>query len=448
MKDLLDKLDARKNELAALSPLKREDAERLWKKFRLEWNFNSNHIEGNTLTYQETELVLLFDQAPGGHTVREIEEMKAHDVAIALVQAWATDANRDISQADIRSLNETLLVRPFWKEAITPDGQSVRRLIKVGEYKEHPNSVRLANGEMFHYAEPHEVESKMGDLIAWYREAAKEVHPAIVAAKLHYDFVRIHPFDDGNGRVSRLLMNYHLLRHDFPPVIIKSEGKKAYLAALNRADVGDFEAFATYIAEQLLWSLDLSIRAAKGESVEEEGDWEKQVELLKRELDGKIAQKENDKKNFEHAIEDWLNLNSSILLSENEKRMGPFKKFFRKVNFKIQTRLINSDQVISIKEPFDWGAIAKVMAQDSPSPTISFINDFSVPILMDPNIARITCFIKIQFTRENIELSTSDKKIKTTKVQYAALLDKVALQPFQDLAEFVFKRVQDAIRNE
>lgn len=448
MKDLLDKLDARKKELAALSPLKREDADRLWKKFRLEWNYNSNHIEGNTLTYQETELVLLFDQAPGGHTVREIEEMKAHDVAIALVQAWAADPNRDISQADIRSLNETLLVRPFWKEAITPDGQSVRRLIKVGEYKEHPNSVRLANGEMFHYAEPHEVESKMGDLIAWYREAGKEVHPAIVAAKLHYDFVRIHPFDDGNGRVSRLLMNYHLLRHDFPPVIIKSESKKAYLAALNRADVGDFESFATYIAEQLLWSLDLSIKAAKSERIEEERDWEKQVELLKRELEDKISKKELHKKSIEHSVANWLKLNGSRLVTENEKRMGPFDRFFSQVIFKIQTRLVNTNQDFHIKEPFDWDAISKIMVQDSPSPTISFITYLRRPILADPNIAKITCFVKIHFTKEYIELSTSDRTIKKTQAQYDTLLDQASLQPFQDLAELVFKLVQEAIRKE
>ena len=244
MKELLKKLDTRKKELAALSPMRPEDSERLWKKFRLEWNYNSNHIEGNTLTYQETELILMFDQAPNGtHTVREIEEMKAHDVAIALVREWAGDPLREIAEADIRNLNKVILVRPFWKKAITPDGQPVQKRIKVGDYKEHPNHVLLSNGEIFHYAEPNEVQQKMGDLIAWYRQVANTEHPTVVAARLHYDFVRIHPFDDGNGRVARLLMNYHLLRHKFPPVIIKTVDKNNYLAALQRADVGDFDAF-------------------------------------------------------------------------------------------------------------------------------------------------------------------------------------------------------------
>jgi Fic family protein len=280
---LLKEVDALQKEIEALRPMRHEDEDRLWKKLRLEWNYNSNHIEGNTLTYQETELVLIFDQAPGGsHTVREIEEMKAHDVAVALVRDWASDEKRELSEADIRDLNRILLVRPFWKEALTFDKQPTRRLITVGDYKKHPNSVLLPNGEMFHYASPEETPRKMAELTEWYRQASKEHPPVIVATRLHYDFVRIHPFDDGNGRVSRLLMNYHLLRNGLPPVVIKSADKKNYLAALQRADVGDFEAFVAYIAEQLLWSLDLSIRAAKGESVEEMGDWEKELAILEK----------------------------------------------------------------------------------------------------------------------------------------------------------------------
>jgi Fic family protein len=349
MKTLLEELDARKAELAALQPMKPEDADRLWKKFRLEWNYNSNHIEGNTLTYQETELVLIFDQAPAGnHMVREIEEMKAHDVAIALVREWAADESREISESDIRSLNRILLVRPFWNEAMTPDGQPTRRLISIGEYKKHPNSVRLSNGEMFEYTSPEETPIKMDDLMAWYRQAVQEHHPAIVAAKLHYDFVRIHPFDDGNGRVSRLLTNYHLLRHDFPPVIIKSNDKKNYLAALNRADVGDFEAFARYIAEQMLWSLDLSIQAGKGKSVEEEGDWEKELSILELSISKDappVKEISNDLalERMKDSVIPFFNL-----LDEKTLR---FDKFFDKATKSVNCRLSDGHfQEFSIKD--------------------------------------------------------------------------------------------------
>ena len=115
----------------------------------------------------------------------------------------------------------------------------------------------------------------------WYRNEGNDFHPVDLASMLHYKFVRIHPFDDGNGRVARLLLNYVLLKNNFPPIIIKSSDKKNYLSTLHKADVGDLEAFSKYIAEQLIWSLEISIKAAKGESIDESNDWEKKLAMMK-----------------------------------------------------------------------------------------------------------------------------------------------------------------------
>ncbi len=284
MKEIFKTIDKFTQALLSLQPLKIEYQQRLDKKIRLEFNYNSNHIEGNTLTYGETELLLLFDKTTGNHEWREYEEMKAHDVAFELVKEWASDNERPLSEMLIKNLHEVLLVRPFWKEAQTPDGQSTRRLIRIGNYKEYSNSVRLQNGEMFHYASPEETPIQMGELIQWYKaeEEKAELHPVALAALLHYKFVRIHPFDDGNGRISRLLMNYVLFKHNLPPVIIKSSDKKNYLFALNQADAGDINAFVKYIAEQFVWSLELSLRAGNGLDVEEGEDWQKELTLLKK----------------------------------------------------------------------------------------------------------------------------------------------------------------------
>jgi Fic family protein len=279
--EIIDQLWTR---LEALKPIKPEYKTKLDKKFRLEFNFNSNHLEGNTLTYGETELLLIFDDTKGNHTLREYEEMKAHDVAYLLVEEWAQDKESPLIEQKIKNLNEIILVRPFWKEAITPDGQNTRRLINIGNYKNHPNSVRLANGEIFHYTSPTDTPFEMQDLIKWYAEEEDNLHPVKLAAMLHYKFVRIHPFDDGNGRVSRLLMNYVLLKHNYPPIIIKSADKQNYLRALHLADVGDYEPFIEYIAQQVKWSLEISIKAAKGESIDEQGDLEKKISVLKKKL--------------------------------------------------------------------------------------------------------------------------------------------------------------------
>jgi Fic family protein len=324
---LIKKIDTLRAELDSFKPLKQEDNERLWRKFRLEWNFNSNHIEGNTLTYGQTELLLIFDKTTGDHEMREYEEMKAHDVAIKIIQEYARDSTRALTEADVRELNKIILVRPYWGNAQTPDGQPTRKEIMPGEYKKQPNSVRLQNGEMFHYASPEETPAKMAELMEWYRkaESEKKLHPLQLAAKIHYDFVRIHPFDDSNGRTSRLLMNYVLLRHGFPPVIIKSADKKNYLTALNKADTGDFESFVEYVSKELIWSLAVSLSAAKGESIEEKDDLYKEIDVWSKEL---IKAKKEHVKSvklvkelFDNSLNDFV---GEYIMTQKEKFDGNF----------------------------------------------------------------------------------------------------------------------------
>lgn len=278
------KVNLLKAQLDEMRPLSRQAEDKLWQKLRLEWDFNSNHIEGNTLTYGETMLLLLHDKTTGDHQKREYDEMQAHDVAIHMVREWAADNERDITEADIKNLNRIILVKPYWKEALTYDGQQTRRQILVGDYKQYANSVRLKSGEMFHYATPEETPREMQDLMDWYKSNEIQ-HPVYLAAELHYRFIRIHPFDDGNGRVARLLVNYVLMRHGYTPIIIKSADKENYLTALQKADAGDRAAFWEYIAAQQVWALELEIKAAKGESIDEPEDIDKEIARLKREFE-------------------------------------------------------------------------------------------------------------------------------------------------------------------
>ena len=282
MQTKLDIVDELATSLASMLPLKPENQKKLDKKLRLEFNYNSNHLEGNTLTYGETELLLIFDDAIGNHTYREYEEMKAHDVAYQLIFEWATDNERPLTEQNIKNLNEIMLVRPFWKDAITADGQPTRRQIEIGNYKNYPNSVRLQNGEIFEYTSPAETPIKMRELIEWYRTEQTGLHPVTLAALFHHKFVCIHPFDDGNGRVSRLLMNYVLLKNGLPSAIIKSADKRNYLSVLHQADIGNYEPFIEYIANQVIWSLELYLKAARGESLEDADDFIKEIDLIKK----------------------------------------------------------------------------------------------------------------------------------------------------------------------
>ena len=284
MASFLAELDNLKASWVGVQPLSDENERRLKQKLRLEWNYNSNHIEGNTLTYGETELLLIQGQTVGGHAIREYEEMKAHDVAVEYVGQLARE-DRLIAEIDIRDLNKIILKEPFWKEAETLGREPTRIQVIPGEYKSFPNNVKTPTGEIFEFATPAETPSRMRDLVSWLRGELinPSLHQLEIATRLHHDFLVIHPFDDGNGRVGRLLTNYVLLRAGFPPLIIKALDKANYLAALRLADVGRLEALTDYLGRQLEWSLRLALRAANGENLEEPSDVEKEIAIFIRE---------------------------------------------------------------------------------------------------------------------------------------------------------------------
>lgn len=345
-------------EYKKLQPISEETQKKLDQKFRLEFNYNSNHLEGNTLTYGETKLLLIFDQVKSNHEMRELEEMKAHDVALAMIKHEAADKDKPLTERFIKELNQTILVQDFWKDAITADGQNTRRKIKVGQYKEYPNSVIQSNGEVFEYASPQETPILMGELVDWYNlEVEKGELTAIqLAALLHYRYIRIHPFDDGNGRVARLLVNYVLFRYDLPPVIIKTDDKKNYLRALQQADSGDLNAFVDYMVNQLAWSVDISIKASKGESIEEQNDWEKQLSLLKKGLGDKGN--EVTKKSKE-SVNNLLKNTLLLFVTQLHSKIGQFDSLFMNKHL----RFYETNDLLKFDSPIS--AVILVMQKDN-----------------------------------------------------------------------------------
>ena len=233
------------------------DRERLWTKLKLEWNYNSNHIEGNKLTYDETELLLFFDRKEGGHPMRDYEEMKAHDVAIDHTRRLAEE-ERVLGEGDIRDLNKILLKEPFWKDAITADGQPTRLRIIPGEYKKKPNHVRTTKGELYRFAKPEETPLLMQRWIRdFQRDLERDAYPIpLFLAESHWHFVRIHPFGDGNGRTARLLSNYVLLRLGLPPMVIRTVEKDRYFRALRMADAGHIVPLAQFMLDNVVRMLE------------------------------------------------------------------------------------------------------------------------------------------------------------------------------------------------
>lgn len=112
-------------------------------------------------------------------------------------------------------------------------------VIHAGQYKTRPNSVITRYGDRFEYASPEETPGMMGDLVDWYNTVEQEgrLSPVELAALFHYRYIRIHPFEDGNGRIARLMVNYILTRHGYPMIVVRSRRKNEYLEALHQTDL-------------------------------------------------------------------------------------------------------------------------------------------------------------------------------------------------------------------
>lgn len=284
-----------KEQLDHYRPIKPELELRIMQKFKLDWNYHSNNIEGNTLTYGETKALLLHGITAQGKPLKDHFEIQGHNEVIE----WSMEivkGDRPMTENFIRQFHEILLKEPYEVDAITPDGKPTKKMIKVGEYKTTPNHVKTKTGEIFYFASPEETPAKMNDLIQWYGEKKEKLHPVILAAELHYRFISIHPFDDGNGRVARLLMNFALMKTGYPPVIIKTEDKENYFSVLRQADAGIMEPFIKYITENLIQSLHLMIDGIEGKDIEESDDVLKELRILQAEIDSVADQKEKKRK--------------------------------------------------------------------------------------------------------------------------------------------------------
>ena len=247
-----------------LQPLSEKDRERLSRRFTVDFNYNSNHIEGNTLTYGQTEILLLFGKVIGEADVYAVQEMTASNVGLKMMTEEARVKEMPLTQNFIRTLHKTLLREDYTVYRNLPGGQQTSYVIDglstsvttrqcsnelgtvlavpsvhAGQYKTRPNSVITRYGDRFEYASPEETPGLMTDLVDWYNEAEKEgkLSPIELAALFHYRYIRIHPFEDGNGRIARLMVNFILMRHDYPMIVVRSRKKSEYLEALHQADM-------------------------------------------------------------------------------------------------------------------------------------------------------------------------------------------------------------------
>lgn len=229
-------VDRLKKELDKKRPIPKETLRSLEESINLEWIYNSNGIEGNTLTLKETQVVLE-GITVGGKSIKEHLEAINHEKAILYLNDLVKE-DSPITEWNIKSIHQLVL-----KDI---DDQN------AGRYRSENVIIKGATHIPPDYLKVPELMEK---LILNY-ENWNKFHPIIQAVLLHGELVKIHPFVDGNGRTSRLLMNLDLMSHGYNPVIIKKEDRLEYYEALDKAHTDknytDFVKFITKIEIEIL----------------------------------------------------------------------------------------------------------------------------------------------------------------------------------------------------
>lgn len=217
---LLNEADVLKERLSALRPLPEAALKKIQDALDIEYTYESNRIEGNTLTLQETSLVVNEGVTISGKSMREHLEAINHTEAIGYI--------KDIARQDIEISERTI--------------KEIHALILHGIDRENAGKYRMVpvmiSGSAHMPPQPYLIEKQMEEFMLRFRQMEKEkVHPVLIAAYLHDELVRIHPFIDGNGRTSRLLMNLYLLRHGYVIITLKgsNDDKIRYYKALEKS---------------------------------------------------------------------------------------------------------------------------------------------------------------------------------------------------------------------
>lgn len=229
-KDYFDKVDNMKKELDNKRPLPKETLRTLKESINLEWTYNSNGIEGNTLTLRETQVVLE-GVTVGGKTLKEHLEAINHEKAILYLETIVKEKN-PITEWNIKNIHRLILKDIDDKNA--------------GRYREENVMIKGASHVPPDYLKvPELMEKLIVNYGTW-----KSYHPIIKAALLHGELVKIHPFIDGNGRTSRLLMNLDLMNSGYNPVIIKKKDRLEYYEALDKAHTtGNYTDFVKLVTK-------------------------------------------------------------------------------------------------------------------------------------------------------------------------------------------------------
>ncbi len=238
-------LNAKLKQLSALRPISPVALEKIREQFQLEMTYNSNAIEGNSLTLKETFWVIQEGLTIKGKPLKDHLEAKNHQEALKFLYEMIDQKSKNtLSEYQIRQLHHLVV-----KESQSDIG---------GKYRD--GQVMITGTD--HVPPPaYEIPLMMNDLVQWYRKNREKFHVVELAAILHHKLAYIHPFWDGNGRTARLVMNILILEAGYPLAVVLKNDRKRYYRVLGLADKGKYGPLSEFIAQAVLRSLNIYLQA-------------------------------------------------------------------------------------------------------------------------------------------------------------------------------------------
>lgn len=339
---LLHKIDALQQAIDAKGPLDETIKKRIQYKFRLDWNYYSNAMEGNSLTKQETRSVMMNNITINGKPMRDVLEIKGHDEAVLDILK-ISKAEVRLSERRIKELHKAIIYE-----------EDPEKAQQVGEWKTQANYLLNVRNERFDFLEPELVPDAMHQLLdktnaqidAYYHAKKEGWHPAVIAFYFHLEYVKIHPFYDGNGRTARLLMNLLLVSFGLPPVVLNLENKERYYSLLTdiQGYGGNPDLFYEFMSELLIESQEMVLDAIDGKDISGEDDLDKELSILKRRLEGESFTK--SPKNI-YEVYQFI---TSNLWNPLDVTLKKFEEFFNESKIK---RFVNyQDEIFPTKSLF------------------------------------------------------------------------------------------------
>lgn len=238
------RLEEKLARLNKLRPLPKSAVRKLREKFQIEMTYNSNAIEGNSLTLKETFLVIHEGITVKGKPLKDHLEARDHHAALEyLYDLIDVDKKHTVSEILVRNLHQIIVLE-------TEEGWA-------GKYR---NANVVIGGAKHTPPDALHVPGEMCGLINWLNSQINKINVVELAAFFHHKLAYIHPFFDGNGRTARLAMNLLLMQAGYPMVVILKNDRKKYYSVLNKADSGEYEPLVKFIAQSVERSLDIYLK--------------------------------------------------------------------------------------------------------------------------------------------------------------------------------------------